>query len=244
MSQFSVSVLLPVINETFSLKQTVDIIASSSAEFIEEYLIICCKKTTAESRKAIADLQQVYGSKIAVLEQKLPFLGGAVRDAFDICKGTHVIMMASDLETDPSLVKQLIEEEMKSPDMIITATRWKGKGGGFKGYNPVKLVFNFLFQKMFSLLYGVSLSDMTFGYRIFPSRLVKSIRWEEVRHPFLFETVLKPLRLGVKVKEIPSVWEARQEGESANTFFRNFEYFKTGVRIRFYSRNKILKQQE
>ena len=83
---------------------------------------------------------------------------------------------------------------------------------------------------------------MTFGYRIFPTKLVRSIRWEEVRHPFLFETVLKPLRLGVKVKEIPSVWKARQEGESANTFFRNFEYFKTGIRIRFYSKNKILKQ--
>src|SRR5258708_1568494 len=154
MNEFSVSVLLPVINETFSLKQTVDIIAASSTEFIEEYIIICCRKTTIESRKAIADLEKVYINKIVVLEQKLPFLGGAVRDAFDICRGTHVIMMASDLETDPSLVKQLIEEERKTPEMIITATRWKG--GGFKGYNPVKLVFNFLFQKIFSLLYGVS----------------------------------------------------------------------------------------
>jgi hypothetical protein len=240
MNIFSTSILLPVINETFSLKQTVDIIAASSAEYVEEYIIICCKKTTEESRKAIKDLQQTYDNKIVVLEQTLPFLGGAVRDAFNICRGTHVIMMASDLETDPSLVKQLIEESRKTPEMIITATRWKG--GGFKGYNHVKLIFNFLFQKIFSLLYGVSLSDMTFGYRIFPTKLVRSIRWEEVRHPFLFETVLKPLRLGVKVKEIPSVWKARQEGESANTFFRNFEYFKTGIRIRFYSKNKILKQ--
>lgn len=240
MNTFSVSILLPVINETFSLKQTVDIINSSCAEFIEEYMVIACKKTTRESRKAIAELQQTYGNKIVVLEQTLPFLGGAVRDAFDACKGTHVIMMASDLETDPKDVKKLIDEERKSPDMIITATRWKG-GGGFKGYNPLKLVLNYTFQKIFSVMYGVNLSDMTYGYRIFPSKLVKSIRWEEVRHPFLFETVLKPLRLGVKVKEIPSSWAARQEGESANTFFRNFEYFKTGMRIRFYNKSKILK---
>jgi hypothetical protein len=240
MNNISVSILLPVINETFSLKQTIDIIAASSSNYIEEYLIVCCKKTTGESRKTISELQQIHGDKIVVLEQTLPFLGGAVRDAFDICRGTHIIMMASDLETDPTLVKSLIEESIKAPEIIITATRWKG--GGFKGYNPIKLILNFLFQKIFSLLYWVNLSDMTFGYRIFPSILVKSIHWEEVRHPLLFETLLKPLRLGVKVKEIPSSWKARQEGTSANTFFRNFEYFKTGIKILFYNRNKILKK--
>jgi hypothetical protein len=53
MSIFSASILLPVINETFSLKQTLDIIAASRAEYIEEYIIICCKKTTGDSRKSI-----------------------------------------------------------------------------------------------------------------------------------------------------------------------------------------------
>lgn len=242
MCNFSISILLPVINETFSLKQTVFIIDASVDEYIEEYIIICCKKTKEESRKAIKELQEIYGNKTVVLEQTLPFLGGAMRDAFDICRGTHVIMMASDLETDPSLVKKLIEESRKEPEMIITATRWKG--GGFTGYNPIKLVCNFIFQKLFSLLYRVNLSDMTFGYRIFPSKLVKSIQWEEVRHPFLLETILKPLRLGVKVKEISTGWKARQEGESANSFLRNFEYFKTGISIRLRSKSKILKHQE
>jgi hypothetical protein len=239
LDNFSVSILLPVINETFSLKQTMDIVAASSDEDIREYIIICCKKTTEGSRKTITELQEIYGDKIVVLEQKLPFLGGAIRDAFDVCRGTHALLMASDLETDPSLVKPFIEESKKNPDIIVTATRWKG--GRFKGYNPVKLVFNFIFQKLFALIYWVKLSDMTFGYRIFPSKLVKSIRWEELRHPFLFETICKPLRLGVKVKEISCDWEARLEGESANTFLRNFDYFRTGIKIRLYSRSRILK---
>jgi glycosyltransferase involved in cell wall biosynthesis len=241
MIKYSVSILLPVINETFSLKQTVDIIASGNAEDIEEYIIICCERTKEESRSVIKEIQQTYGEKIVVLEQKLPFLGGALRDAFDLCRGTHVIMMASDLETDPSSVKQFIEESRNAPEMIITATRWKG--GSLQGYNPFKRVLNYIFQKIFSSLYHVRLSDMTFGYRIFPSKIVKSIRWEEFRHPFLFETILKPLRLGVKVKEIPSEWKVRQEGISANTFFSNFGYFRTGIRVRFCRRSKLLKPQ-
>lgn len=180
--------------------------------------------------------------KIVVHTQKLPFLGGAVREAFDLCHGTHVIMMASDLETDPNLVQKLIEEEKKNPEMIVTATRWR-KGGDFQGYNPLKLVFNYLFQKFFSLLYGVNLSDMTYGYRIFPTSLVQSIQWEELRHPFLFETILKPLRLGVQVKEIPGVWSARKEGQSQNTFLRNFEYFPIGLKVRFTKKSNLLKKE-
>jgi hypothetical protein len=81
---------------------------------------------------------------------------------------------------------------------------------------------------------------MTYGYRIFPAQLLKSIRWEETRHPLLFETIIKPLQLGVKVKEIPIEWRAREEGGSQNTFIRNFEYFRIGFRTLFYSRKQIL----
>lgn len=239
-ADLSVSIILPVTDETFSLRQTVEIISATCGKNIKEFIIVIYKKTTSESKAAIQELQNNMPDMIIVHTQKLPFLGGAIREAFELCRGTHVIMMASDLETDPNLVQTLIEEERKNPEMIVTATRW-AKGGDFEGYNPLKLVFNYIFQKFFSLLYGANLTDMTYGYRIFPTSLVQSIHWEELRHPFLFETILKPLRLGVEVKEIPGVWSARKEGESQNTFMRNFEYFPIGLKVRFIKKNKLLR---
>jgi glycosyl transferase family 2 len=241
-TDLSVSIILPVTDETFSLSQSVEIISATCRKNIKEFIIVIYKKTTSESREVIQELQNKIPDKIVVHTQKLPFLGGAIREAFDLCRGSHVIMMASDLETDPNLVQTLIEEEKQNPKMIVTATRWR-KGGNFQGYHPLKLVFNYIFQKFFSLLYGVNLSDMTYGYRIFPTSLVQSIHWEELRHPFLFETILKPLRLGVQVKEIPGVWSARKEGQSQNTFLRNFEYFPIGLKVRFTSKSKLLKRQ-
>ena len=82
---------------------------------------------------------------------------------------------------------------------------------------------------------------MTFGYRIFKTSILKEIRWEEAKHPFFFETIVKPLRLGHSVAEVPSPWKARTEGESQNTFWRNFEYFKVGFRVLGMSKNDILK---
>jgi glycosyltransferase involved in cell wall biosynthesis len=239
----AVTVVLPVMNETASLKQTMEIILNEVPRpLIREILIVVCKKTTPESMSAVAELQKQYGDLVVVHDQKMPFLGGAMREAFDLSRGSHVIMMASDMETDPHDVKVLVEESRKNPAAIITASRWRN-GIGFEGYSKIKLLCNWFFQKVFSVLYSTNITDMTYAYRLFPTKLVQAIQWEDLRHSFLFETLVKPLRLKVTVVEIPSVWRARTEGESQNTFFRNFEYFKIGFRTRFASIHSILKSK-
>lgn len=236
----SATIILPVMNETYSLVETVDAILATSKADLCEFLIVVADRTTAESMAEIERLKARLGGLVVVHRQKLKFLGGAMREAFEIARGSHAIMMASDLETDPALVPQLIAGARRNPDAIVTVTRWR-TGGGFRDYSQVKLFANWMFQKLFSLLYWTRLSDMTYAYRIFPTRLVQAIRWEELRHPFLFETLIKPLRLGVEVSEIPGVWRARTEGESQNTFARNFEYFRIGWRVRFASPRDILR---
>jgi hypothetical protein len=236
----SVTILLPVINETISLKQTVDIVLRDARSDILELLILVCKKTTPEAMAVISELQKELGGLVVVHHQTLPFLGGAMREAFDLARGSHVIMMASDLETDPNMVRELIVEARKIPSGVVTTSRWRAHAT-FEGYSKIKLLCNWIFQHFFSFLYGTHLTDMTFGYRIFPTKLVQAIKWEELRHPFLFETMVKPLRLGVPVTEIGCGWQARIEGESQNPFFRNFAYFRTGLKTRFASRQSILR---
>jgi glycosyltransferase involved in cell wall biosynthesis len=238
----SVTVVLPVVNETYSLVETVDSILKTSKSELRELLIVVCDRTTPESLATIKSLSERLGDLVIVHRQKLKFLGGAMREAFDIARGSHTIMMASDLETDPALVPHLISEARSHPAAIVTVTRWR-KEGGFENYSRVKLFANWIFQKLFSVLYGTTLSDMTYAYRIFPTKLLQAIEWEELRHPFLFETVIKPLRLGVQVIEIPGIWRARTEGESQNTFARNFEYFRIGLRVRFATAADILRRQ-
>ena len=235
-----ISILLPAINETDSLRETVRRIEKTNAADVSEYLVVVCKKTTPACRAVAQELADAMPGRVRVFEQRLPFLGGAMRDAFGEVTGTHLIMMASDLETDPDTVPLMVAEARLHPDAIITATRW-AKGMGFSGYNPVKLVLNKLFQSMMAGLYFVRLTDMTYGYRLFPAPLMKSILWEELKHPFLLETVLKPLRLGTRVIEVPSAWRARTEGESQNTFLANFVYLRIALKTRFKRRESILK---
>lgn len=241
-----VSILIPAMDETYSLEQTVDIIWDTCApEDIAEFIIILCDRTSRECRETAEKLVRKYQDKtrIYIHDQVKPFAGGAVQDGFDLAVGSHVIMMASDLETPPQLVRKYIALAKENPEKVITASRWI-KGGGFKGYNKIKLICNIIFEKTIALFFGVKLSDLTYGYRCLPAKLVKSIVWEEVKHPFFLETALKPIRLGVEFIEVPAQWEARTEGVSQNSFFANFKYFKTAWHVRFMKVSEIKKNDD
>ena len=235
MNKFKVSVILPVINETFSLQKTVEIIIENSKEDISEIIIVASKeKTIDDSFRLINHLENIkYPNLIKTHYQTLPFIGGAIQKGFEVSEGTHIIMMASDLETDPNDVKNLINLSKLNPSSIITANRWI-KGGTFKKYNIIKFYLNFIFQLMLRCIFLTKLSDMTYGFRIFPSNLIKEIKWQELKHPFLLETILKPLLMKVNIIEIPSKWTARLEGTSQNSFIENFRYIKTALNIRLF----------
>ena len=130
MSKLKVSVILPVINETFSLQKTVEIIIQNSKEDISEIIIVVSKdKTTDDSLRLINHLEtSKYSNLIKTHFQTLPFIGGAIQKGFEMSTGTHIIMMASDLETDPNDVKSLINLSKLNQSSIITANRWI-KGG-------------------------------------------------------------------------------------------------------------------
>ncbi len=229
----SVSILLPVMNETTSLLSTVRIISEEClAKDIKEFILIVCAKTTQESMKICEDWVKENPQQFILCQQALPGLGGALRGAFEIARGSHTLMMASDMETDPTDVKKLIEEAKKNPSHIITANRWK-KGGSFSGYGFEQVLLNYIFQNYLRLLYQTHLSDMTFGFRIFPTSLIQLISWEELSHPFLLETVLKPLRLGVPILEIASQWKVRREGISQNSLRTKLQYVRASLRYRF-----------
>ena len=236
------SIIVPLMNETYSLQQTVDIVMTENKNDIFEIIIVVAKRTSTESMGIAQELINKYPDHIRILEQTLPFLGGAMRDAFESVRGSHVIMMASDMETDPHTVKALIATAAARPDIDIIATsRWL-TGGGFKGYKTYKAALNFIFQKTFSLLYGTHLTDLTFGFRLYKTEWLKKFIWTELRHPFLFECLIKPLRTGAKIIEIPSPWKSRFEGVSQNNLKIMASYTITGLRLRFMPINNFIKK--
>ena len=239
------TILVAAVNETHSLRQTIETLLASPDGIREIILLLSPKITTPEclavARELVAESENRNANpSIRIIFQTRPFAGGAYQDGFDAALGSHVVMMSADLETDPATVPEMLAEARRHPGAVIATSRWI-RGGGFRGYNPIKQVCNAIFQPIISLLYGTRLTDLTFGFRVFPVSLVQAIDWKELRHPFFLETCVAPLRLGVPFVEIPTRWRPRPEGESQNSFFANFRYFRTAFRVRFASPKSLLK---
>ena len=234
-----ISVTLPATDEPVSLVQTVEMVKELLPEYILEFIIVTHPKiSTPECKQAARDLVQKYPNEVEAFEQTKPGLGGAIQEAFTKCTGDYTVLMSSDLETDPAALPEMMKKMEEGYDIAAT-TRWQG-GVRFNGYDPIKLVLNFCFQQFFRLLYWTKLTDLTYAYRVYRTDIVKRIRWEENGFPFLFETLLKPLRLGYRTAEVKAPWIARTEGASHNSFSQTLKYVHIGLRLRFQPKSKML----
>lgn len=238
--RMKVSIIMPVMDETHSLRETVRIVMDENAATIHEVICVVSKFTKPEALAVCQELEGTYPGICWTRQQTKPYLGGALQDAFAWATGSHVLLMASDLETDPKTAKPMIEKSREGWDIVAT-TRWQGDGG-FTGYNPVKWALNWVFQKTIGAMFNTKLTDLTFGYRIWKTETLRGHDWEELRHPFLLECLLRPLLRGATSTEIPVFWTPRIEGESHNPFWRNFLYFRIAFALRFGGRRAAAEQ--
>jgi glycosyltransferase involved in cell wall biosynthesis len=228
----AITFVLPTLNETDSLRSTVEQILAGAKEHVQEILIVVCDRTEPASLCVARDLIETSPKPVRLYQQQLQGLGGALREAFEVSHGNHILLMASDLETDPKLIPQFIATMQEGRWDIVAASRWL-EGGGFEGYGLLKQFLNRLFQLFLRVAYGTSLTDLTFAYRLYRRDILQGIEWTEIGHPFLLECLLRPLRRGARITEVPCVWQARREGSSANSFWQMMRYLKTALRIRF-----------
>lgn len=144
-------------------------------------------------------------------------------------------MIASDLETNPRDVKYMIRSSSIVERKIICTSRWIKKNS-FKNYNLVKLICNKIFQILVKILFVTKLTDLTYGFRVYPRSYIKEMKLIEKKHPIMLEAILIPIIEKKKIIEIPTTWKARIEGKSNNSFMENFYYFKTLLRLFFNSK--------
>ena len=237
-SQIRLSVVVTVYTETFAVAETIKRLMQNDRRYIYEIILLVSPRSSRQTLD-ICKSQAASSSLVKIVIQKNnPGLGWAYREGMAEARGNYVALMSGDLETEPEAVDRMVREiEQTGCDGVIT-NRWL-KGGGFTGYNPLKLVLNWLFQKIFGILYRTKLGDLTYGFKILSKAIVKGIAWESTRHEICIETTVKPLKAGFYLEQVPSVWIGRREGMSMNSFFANFRYVKMALGVLFQPKSEL-----
>lgn len=234
----NVSALVPVYSETDLLVETIARLKKSLGERLHEIILIVSPYSTAECLDLCRRLPDSDSLIKTVIQSEKRGIGWAYREGIPHMTGTHALILASDLETDPDDAGRLAQAAEEAGADIVCASRWN-RGGGFSGYSPLKMVLNYGYNLIFRTLYGIRIHDITFGYRLLKANVLREVRWEYGRHEFCAELLLKPVRLGYSAVEIPTKWVKRPKGKSKNTFARNFRFASAAWKIRFTRREDL-----
>ena len=220
---YSISIILPILNEINSLKKTLLIINKIKVD--KEFLVIYSDKLTKSPVKdEINSLKKKY-KNLRCFKQIKPFVGGAIDLGIIKAKKKHIGLMASDMETNPYELKNMINVSSKNNNSIISADRWISNKG-FSDYGVIKFLANFTFQKLLKIFFNYKILDLTFAYRIYPRNALKNHRIKELRHGFALETLLAPMKKGFSVITLPAKWKKRVEGNSSITIESYISYLR------------------
>jgi dolichol-phosphate mannosyltransferase len=232
LARVRLSIVVTVFSETFSIRETVDILLSRDRGYIHEIILLASPRSSEETFAICRECECLDSRIRTVVQQRNPGIGWAYREGMQAATGNHVALMAGDLETEPAAIDRMVDKIVETGCDGVIANRWL-PGGGFTDYDPLKLVLNWIFQKIFSVLFWTRLGDLTFGFKILSRKVVENVRWESTLHETCIETTVKPLKMGFYIEQVPSVWVGRREGVSVNTFLRNFRYVKLALKVLF-----------
>ena len=115
---YSVSIVLPILNEINSLKKTIKIL--NKIKVNKEYIVIYSKKLTNKKViNEIIELKRKY-KNLRYHSQIRPFVGGAIDLGIHLAQKKYIVIMASDLETNPYELNKMIITSKNKPKHIIS----------------------------------------------------------------------------------------------------------------------------
>lgn len=227
---WGLSVVVTVYTETFSVIETVDRLMKNDCGGLKEIILVVSPKASAETLRITEELEKTNPLVRRHIQKRVPGVGWALREGMSLAKEECVVIMSGDLETEPEAAQRMFLKAKETGADLVIGNRWD-KNGGFVNYDRFKLVCNWLFQKMFKVVYRTPLNDLTYGFKLLRRSLIESIEWESEFHEIYIETTVKPLKAGCHAEQVPTIWIGRREGKSVNTFMRNFGYVKLAIKV-------------
>tara|TARA_A100000164_G_scaffold378825_1_gene421385 strand:- start:25 stop:957 length:933 start_codon:yes stop_codon:yes gene_type:complete len=211
----SISIIIPVYNESESIKNLyVEILSSIKDKYQFEIIFIDdgSSDNSAEVIKKIAE----NDSNVKLIRLYKNFgKADALSEGFHVCVGKYVITMDADLQDNPSEIPNLINKLDEGWDMV---SGWKKDRK-----DPLeKRIPSKFFNKITCFFTGVKIHDFNCGLKAYQIKVVKSIELYGGLHRYI-PALSK--QMGFSVTEIIVNHRERQFGESKYGGSRYFHGF-------------------
>jgi len=240
------SIVIPVLNEGVNLKILLRIL-EAVVDVRNEVLIVYDFKED-DSIPAIKEMQKDRENLRLIHNTLGKGVINAIKAGVNAAYGTYVLTIAAD-DIGPLLAINDMASLMDQGCDLVNATRYayggKNIGGTFISGNLSSIA-----NKLFYLLSGSSLTDPTFGVKMFKKDLFGNLNLESkpIGWAVAFEFAIKAQIAGWKLGEIPLISLNRLYGRGRSSFKLKWlleysRWFLFGMKhLLFKKRNKVIRK--
>jgi glycosyltransferase involved in cell wall biosynthesis len=193
------SVIMPVYNESATLRQVIERVLSVTRSPVE---LICIDDASQDgSREILTGLQAQYPQMRILFQPKNMGKGAALRRGIQEATGDFVIIQDADLEYDPNDYSILLDPLLQGKADVVYGSR-------FLGAAPHRVLYfwhsvaNRLLTLLSNCLTNINLTDMETCYKAFRRDVIQSIPLEEERFGFEPEITVKVAKRRLRIYEV------------------------------------------
>lgn len=210
----SVTVVIPSMNE----EQNIAWVLRNLPPQVDEVVLV-----DGRSVDRTVEVARMVRPDINVVLETRPGKGAAVRAGINAAKGDIIAMLDADCSMNPQELSRFIEPVAEGFE-LVKGSRFL-PGGGTTDMTQVRSLGNQFLLGVVNRLYGVSFTELCYGYMAFHRDAVQSLDLRADGFEIEAEIVTKAIRSGYRIAEVPSFEHERQFGNS------NLHAFRDGFRI-------------
>lgn len=142
--------------------------------------------------------------------------GAAIRTGIQRSRGKVILIQDADLEYPPEHLPQLVKPVLAGEVDVVFGSRFKGK---CQGMSFSHFVGNKLLSLTARILFGVPITDIMTGHKVFSRAVADSFDLKEDGFNIEVEIASQSLQNGWRFAEIPITYTYRNFGTSKIAFF-------------------------
>jgi len=227
-----VSIVIPAYNEE---KTIYNLIKGIHETFNSGYaeIIVVDDGSTDNTTKLAA---KIPGIKVLKNDRNLGY-GGAILTGIFEAKGDIIVTIDGDAQNKPKEINLLIQPILKNDYDFVVGARHKGMT-----FSPIpifKRVAETVVRFVLKFMYGIDISYSQSGFRAMKRKVLRRIMpLYEYKFAFSMELLMKTVKNGFRIKEVPITFMARPHGCSRVNVFRD------GLRIIYVMIKHILMKEK
>jgi glycosyltransferase involved in cell wall biosynthesis len=221
-AQVRVSLVVPAMNE----EKNIGWVLERLPETIDEVILV-----DGNSRDDTVAVSRAIRPDIRVVGQDRPGKGAALRAGFAAARGDFIVMIDADRSMDPTEIQRYLDLLEQGHD-LVKGSRFLGDGGT-ADMDLVRRLGNGALRGLVNGLFRTDFTDLCYGFFAFRRSRLDELSLRSDGFEIETELVVRAIKVGLEIGEVPSFEAPRGYGEShLNTWRDGSRVLRTLVRHR------------